>query len=174
VARSHGVARVHALRVGVPRLTTRRLLLHPLTVDEARVVRTGEAPRGCRFGEGYPLPDTYDGLRLFLRHEDERYGFNLIVRREDGLVIGEIGFAGPPKDGAVTIGYAIVPSARRRGYATEAIVAVSRWALAEPDVAEVRAQTLPDNEASVRALVRAGFSEQAPGGNLRRFALSGD
>jgi RimJ/RimL family protein N-acetyltransferase len=134
------------------------------------MIRGGEPLSGFPFAAGYPLPDTYDGLGLFIRHGDERFGFSLIVRREDGLVIGEIGFVGPPQRGAVMIGYAIVSSARRQGYATEAIAAVTGWALGEPAVEEVRAQTLPDNEASVRALLRAGFTEQPRGQKLRRFS----
>jgi ribosomal-protein-alanine N-acetyltransferase len=156
----------------VPDLWTARLLLHALTVVEARAIRVGEKLPERPFAPGYPLPDTFDGLGLFLGHGDERFGFSLLVRRADGLVIGEIGFVGPPRDGAVTIGYAIVPSARRRGYATEAISALSAWALGEPDVREVRAQTLPDNEPSIRALLRAGFVEDAPSGKVRRFVLS--
>jgi GNAT superfamily N-acetyltransferase len=157
----------------VPDLRTTRLLLRALSVGEARAVRTGETLPDLPFAEGYPLPDTYDGLGLFLDHGDERFGFSLIVRRRDGLVIGEIGFVRPPRNGAVMIGYAIVPSARRRGYATEAISALSAWALGEPDVRAVRAQTLPDNEPSIRALLRAGFVEDEPSGKLRRFVLSG-
>jgi RimJ/RimL family protein N-acetyltransferase len=69
------------------------------------------------------------------------------------------------------IGYGIVPGERRRGYATEAIRGLSRWALRQPGVGEVQAQTLPDNEPSARALLRAGFVEGEPGENVRRFAL---
>jgi GNAT superfamily N-acetyltransferase len=156
----------------VPELTTQRLVLHALTVDEARTIRSGGTLGACPFAAGYPLPDTYDGLGLLLQHADERWGFSLIVRREDGLVIGEIGFVAPPREDSVAIGYAIVPSARRQGYATEAIVALSEWALREPGVREVRAQTLPDNEPSIRALLRAGFVEDAPSGKVRRFVLS--
>jgi RimJ/RimL family protein N-acetyltransferase len=158
----------------VPDLSTTRLLLRALSVEEARMVRSGTPPADHTFAAGYPLPDTYDGLGLFLRHGDERWGFSLIVRREDRLVIGEIGFVGTPQNGAVMIGYAIVPSARRQGYATEAIAALAAWALAEPDVEEVRAQTLPDNEPSVRALLGAGFAEQPPGQKLRRFSRIAD
>lgn len=154
----------------MPDLGTSRLLLRALAVDEAQAIRSGRLLPELPFAEGYPLPDTYDGLGLFIRHGDERWGFSLIVRREDGAVIGEIGFVGPPQRGAVMIGYAIVPIARRQGYGTEAIVAMSDWALAEPDVEEVRAQTLPDNEASARALLRAGFEEQPAGQKLRRFS----
>jgi [ribosomal protein S5]-alanine N-acetyltransferase len=157
----------------LPDLRTARLLLHPLTVVEAGAIRAGEKLPARPFAAGYPLPDTFDGLGLFLGQGDERFGFSLIVRRADGLVIGEIGFVGPPRDGAVTIGYAIVPSARRQGYATEAISALTAWALGESDVREVRAQTLPENEPSIRALLRAGFVEDAPSGKLRRFVLSG-
>lgn len=153
----------------MPLLTTARLLLRPLTIEEARKTRSGEAPEGLVFAAGYPLPDTYDGLGLFLRHGDERWGFSLVVRSEDGIVIGEIGFVGPPGGGAVMIGYAIVPSARRQGYATEAIAALSDWALAQREVSEVRAQTLPGNEASIRALLRSGFEETDGNEKLRRF-----
>jgi len=47
------------------------------------------------------------------------------------------------------------------------------WALAQPEVREVRAQTLPDNEASIRALLRAGFEETDGNERLRRFRRAG-
>jgi RimJ/RimL family protein N-acetyltransferase len=137
--------------------------------DEAEVLHSGQLPDGWVYADGYPLPDTKDGVGLFLRHGDRDYGFHFVVRQEDEQVIGEIGFVEPPQGGSVTIGYAIVPSARRRGYATEAIVAVTEWSLAQPDVTHVRAQTLPENEPSVRALRSAGFEEDEPGPRVRRF-----
>jgi RimJ/RimL family protein N-acetyltransferase len=158
----------------VPRLETPRLVLHPLAVDEASALHAGDALRGFEYAEGYPLPDTHDGVGLFLKHGVVDYGFHLIVRREDGQVIGEIGFVGPPQRRAVTIGYAIVPAARRQGYATEAVVALTAWAIAQPEVDEVKAQTLPDNEPSIRARKRAGYAEEPPLPKVRRFAYRGD
>jgi RimJ/RimL family protein N-acetyltransferase len=153
----------------VPDLETARLRLHALTADEAEVLGAGGLPAGWAYAPGYPLPDTRDGVGLYLKHRDRAYGFHYVVRREDDCVIGEIGFVAPPRRGVVTIGYAIVPSARRQGYATEAIGALASWSLRQPDVDHVRAQTLPDNEASVRALLRAGFEEDAPASRVRRF-----
>jgi len=115
------------------------------------------------------LPDTRDGVGLYLRHGDRAFGFHFVVGRENERVIGEIGFVAPPRRGVVTIGYAIVPSERRQGYATEAISALTEWSLEQPGVENVRAQTLPDNEASIRALLRAGFEEDEPGTKVRRF-----
>ena len=153
----------------MPDLETRRLRLHALTAEEGEVLHAGVLPEGWAYADGYPLPDTKDGVGLFLRHGNRDYGFHFVVRQADGQVIGEIGFVEPPQGGSVTIGYAIVPSARRRGYATEAIVAVTEWSLAQPDVIYVRAQTLPDNEPSMRALRSAGFEEDEPGARVRRF-----
>ncbi len=158
----------------MPDLATRRLLLRPLTLEEGRALQTGAGLAGWDFAPEYPLPDTGDGVSFLVRHGVEDFGFYLAVRRDDGLVIGEIGFVGPPRGGAVMIGYAVVPSARRQGYATEAIEALSAWALAQPGVGEVRAHTLPDNEPSVRALLRAGFVEQQRAAKVRRFALTAD
>ncbi len=153
----------------MPDLETTRLRLHALSADEAETLEGGGLPAGWTYARDYPLPDTKDGVGLYLRHGDRVYGFHFVVRREDERVIGEIGFVSPPRGGAVTIGYAIVPSARRRGYATEAIFALTEWALEQPGVENVRAQTLPDNEVSVKALLRAGFAEDDRSPRLRRF-----
>ena len=153
----------------MPDLETPRLRLHALAADEAEALAAGQLPAGWAYAPGYPLPDTRDGVGLYLRHGDQAYGFHFVVRLEDDLVIGEIGFVAPPRRGVVMIGYAIVPSARRQGYATEAIAALTAWSLAQPGVDRVRAQTLPDNEASIRALLRAGFEEDEPGAKVRRF-----
>ena len=153
----------------MPDLETSRLRLHALSADEAEVLGGGGLPEGWDYAPGYPLPDTRDGVGLYLRHRNRTYGFHFVVRLEDDRVIGEIGFVAPPRRGVVTIGYAIVPSARRRGYATEAIVVLTAWSLDQPEVDHVRAQTLPDNEASIRALLSAGFEEDDPASKVRRF-----
>jgi len=153
----------------VPDLETVRLRLHALDAEEAEALGGGQLPAGWTYAPDYPLPETKDGVGLYLRHGERDFGFHFVVRRADERVIGEIGFVAPPRNGAVTIGYAIVPSARGQGYATEAIVALSEWSLAQQGVEHVRAQTLPDNDASIRALLRAGFEEGEPGTKVRRF-----
>lgn len=148
-------------------------MLRALSVDEARAIRDGRTIPGLSFAEGYPLPDTPDGVGLFLRRAESTFGFFLVVRRDDGVVVGEIGFFGPPQRGAVTIGYAVVPGARRQGHATEAIRAVADWALAQPGVEEVRAMIERENEPSERALLRVGFVEVAATEKARSFSYRG-
>jgi RimJ/RimL family protein N-acetyltransferase len=81
-----------------------------------------------------------------------------IVHREDGLVVGTIGFKGPPDDaGMVEIAYGVVPAYQGRGYATEAAQAAIEVALGNADVRLVRAHTLPTPSASTRVLQKCGF-----------------
>ena len=84
-------------------------------------------------------------------------GFN-ILRRDDKVIIGNIGFKGPPStDGMVEIAYCVEDTWQGNGYATEAAEAVTLKALQQDSVRFVRAHTLPEPNASTRVLTKAGF-----------------
>ncbi|HEX2157791.1 MAG TPA: GNAT family N-acetyltransferase, partial [Actinomycetes bacterium] len=86
------------------------------------------------------------------------YGVYQLVRSGDDMVVGDIGFHGPPNPGgSVTVGYGLAPGARGQGYATEALRAVVAWALAQPEVAAVEADTTHANLPSQRVMERAGM-----------------
>jgi putative hydrolase of the HAD superfamily len=84
------------------------------------------------------------------------HGFS-VVRRESGEAIGSGGFKGPPCDGVVEIAYGVDSEYRSNGYATEIANALVTYALAFAEVDVVRAQTLPENRASQRVLMKCGF-----------------
>ncbi|WP_394939873.1 GNAT family N-acetyltransferase [Psychromicrobium sp. YIM B11713] len=110
----------------------------------------------------YPLDDELDALRFFLASPAlsvESAVFGLYsVHQESSHAVGGIGFFGPPDlEGAVTIGYGVVPSARGRGIASQAvaeIVEIARW----NQVRAVHAVTDLDNLASQRVLLKNGFT----------------
>ena len=83
------------------------------------------------------------------------------MRAFDGVVVGSIGFFGPPQDdhgvAETEIGYGLVPDARGHGAATEAL----RGMLLETDRlgVRVRAGVRPDNAPSLRVLAKCGFTE---------------
>ena len=58
----------------------------------------------------------------------------------------------------LTLGYALAPEVWGRGYATEAVSVMVRWAFALSHVAEIDASVQVDNAASRRVLEKAGFS----------------
>jgi len=99
------------------------------------------------------------------------YGHRQIVERESGLVIGGVGLFWPPADDRVEIGYGIVPSRQGRGYATEAVIALTEFALAHPAVRAVFADVERPNPASIRVLTKAGFRHHHTEGDTLRFLI---
>jgi [ribosomal protein S5]-alanine N-acetyltransferase len=98
---------------------------------------------------------------------EEAWGHRQVVERASGLVVGGIGFFGPPRGGEVEIGYGIVPSRQGRGYATEALRTMVAMAWADSRVRTVVAGTDPGNVASQRVLGNAGFRQVAAGSEFR-------
>ena len=81
-----------------------------------------------------------------------------MIERKDGTHVGELCFKGLKEDGSAEIGYGIGQAHRRRGYAAEAVNAVSEWALSQAGVFRIEAETEESNVASVKVLEKCGFS----------------
>ena len=85
-----------------------------------------------------------------------------IIRREGGVLVGNIGFHGEPGvnaagDGsALEIGYGILPEHRRQGYATEAVDALVGWARTQ-GIDHFVASVAPDNVPSLAIIRKLGF-----------------
>ncbi len=140
-------------------VTTPRFRLVVIGVDEARTMLAGG--REPSWHPDYPRRDDLDGIAM-AGPGDSPWRPRHIVRIVGDLVVGSIGFFGPPEpagDGVAEaeVGYGLVAEARNRGVASE----VLRALLAHTDAAgiRVRARTTPDNRASVRVLAKAGFTE---------------
>lgn len=102
------------------------------------------------------------------------WGPYAIVRTSDRRAIGGMGFhAAPDADGRAEMGYDLVPSARGNGYATEALKALTGWALAQPALTVLAATVDEDNAPSHAVVRRAGFTEAGSGEGLTRYVLRG-
>ena len=64
---------------------------------------------------------------------------------------------GPDENGEVEIGYGIHAGDRGRGYMTEACGALATWAVSQPGVRAVKAETGRGNLSSQHVLRRNGF-----------------
>ena len=149
-----------------------RLVLLPL--DVARRMVTAARPErqtlrpdsveGLSWHAEYPLHDSVDAVALALASHHAMTGkvsdpptwwvHHIVV---DGVVVGDIGFHGPPgPERTVEIGYSVVPAWRRRGVASRAcnLILQRAW----QDGAEiVIAETDHHNVASQAVLLRNGF-----------------
>jgi RimJ/RimL family protein N-acetyltransferase len=72
------------------------------------------------------------------------------------ILIGSMGYKGPPSDGAVEIGYSVVPSWQRRGLATEGSQALIEAAW-QRGAEVVLAHTFERLEPSIGVLHKLGF-----------------
>nr|WP_079175041.1 GNAT family N-acetyltransferase [Streptomyces malaysiense] len=143
-------------------LRTERLALTGVRPAAARDLALGGDGGFHWIGDG-PEEGTRDAARMLLKayeagvHRPEFTSFAL-VRTEDGRAVGALGFHGAPDEsGRVEIGYNLVGDARGQGYATEALRALSGWALARDDVRTLYARAQKANTASQGVLTRAGF-----------------
>ena len=154
---------IHERRPASIHLETEHLTLRPLPAEAAAALPRdrAEAARilGAKLEPDWPLDDIAGNLRLQATAPpgDELYGVWAVIERETGLVVGEIGFEGHPAVGTVETFFSVVPSRRRRGYASEAARALVGWAFQQPGVVHVHARCQPQNFASIATLERAGF-----------------
>lgn len=146
------------------RLVTERLWLVPLPVQAAQVLpgdrQSAARALGAPLSSEWPAPELEGVLRRHARAAQavERFGVWVMIEQASRTVVGDLGFHGPPDEvGTIEIGYAVVPSRRRRGYATEAAGALIAWVLSEPTVEAVVAGCKPDNVASIATLEGVGF-----------------
>jgi RimJ/RimL family protein N-acetyltransferase len=150
-----------------PTLTGRLVQVSPIHPPRARVFLASVPDDELPWEEGFPLPPVRAVLKTIVAADVVLGPFlaYVIVRRADGRAIGDAGFHGPPGPGrTLEIGYAVVPAARCRGAATEAVALLTEWALAQPMVERVIARVDRDNVASRRVLQRCWFR---PDGAIR-------
>ena len=123
----------------------------------------------ARFGEliGSAVPDGWPefpeaiGFTLAqLRtasEADRPWSMQLFVDAASGRLLGSGGFAAPPSDRTVEIGYEVAPEFRGQGYGTAAARALVERAVASGQVDHVLAHTLPGPNPSTGVLVSLGF-----------------
>lgn len=86
------------------------------------------------------------------------WGVWMVVRRQDGKVIGDAGFKGlPDSAGVVEIGYGIAAEAQNQGFATEAVNGLIEWAFRTGRVKQVIAECTHCNAASIKVLEKLGM-----------------
>jgi GNAT superfamily N-acetyltransferase len=145
-------------------LPTERLTLQGATPAAAADLGVGGDGGFEWLGDG-PFDGTREAAGMVLKayeagvHRPE-FGLFVLVRREDGLAVGGMGFHGvPDEEGRAEVGYDLVEGARGNGYATEALRALSKWALARDDVRSLFATVERDNAPSRAVIARAGFTQ---------------
>ena len=152
-------------------LITERLFLIPLREPGLQALIQRVADSDPETADAYR--EMLDGVR---QHPAQWLWYTAwgIYQNDSGDYVGDLCFKGLPENGQPEIGYGLDKEYWNQGYATEAVRAACRWALAQPGVTAVEAETDPANAASQAVLRKVGF---VPSGTVGeegpRFILRG-
>jgi RimJ/RimL family protein N-acetyltransferase len=84
------------------------------------------------------------------------YGMFVVEDRSTGAFVGRVGALRPPRWPAFEIGWSLAPSARGKGYATEAAAAAIGWSFASFPLDRIVSIIDPRNAASRKVAERLG------------------
>jgi [ribosomal protein S5]-alanine N-acetyltransferase len=117
---------------------------------------------------GSPVPEGWpefpEAIGFTLEHlqdapeADRAWSMQFFVDGPTGRLVGSGGFATPPVERTVEIGYEVAPEFRGQGFGTAAAQALVDRAVASGEVDHVLAHTLPGPNASTGVLVSLGFT----------------
>lgn len=150
-------------------LTTGRLVLKELEPEDIDTVTAICQDPAIQKWTMVPAPYTRDDAEAFITGiapanraagTDAVFG---LYQATDGSLLGAIGLHDiTPGDGRMVshaeIGFWLAPPARGRGFMTEAVRAVCRWAFAELGLDRIEWTAFVPNEESRRVALRAGFT----------------
>ena len=132
-------------------LETKRLRIYLATQEEMTALIEQQTDDELRTA----YREMLDGC---LQHPEQWEWYAIwMIESKDGKHIGDLSFKGLGPDGAAEIGYGISEAHQGKGFASEAVDAAVKWALRQPGVRCVEAETDPDNRASQRVLEKCGF-----------------
>lgn len=120
---------------------------------------------------GSPAPDGWpefpEAIGFTLEHlqtapeSDRAWSMQFFVDAASGRLLGSGGYAAPPVDRTVEIGYEIAPEFRGQGFGSAAARALVERAVASGEIDHVIAHTLPGPNPSTGVLVALGFDHVA-------------
>ncbi len=150
------------------KLTSQRLNILALSGDEVGLLAADLASLQAKLGLVYKGEAIIGHLLEVTKQQAKAIAadnknvlwntFWLFVLKEENTAIGSACFKGAPDaSGAVEIGYGTNELFQNKGYTSEAVGALCRWAFTQPDVKTVLAETDKSNLASHRVLEKNGF-----------------
>jgi RimJ/RimL family protein N-acetyltransferase len=103
----------------------------------------------------------YAGMWVMTGH-----GFWAVEEKASGRLVGEVGVMEARRDiepgfeGEPEVGWALIPAAQGKGYASEAVAAVLAWADRHVDAPKQVCIISPENTPSIRVAEKFGFRER--------------
>lgn len=152
-------------------IETERLILRPLTYEQlikySKSDNSLEAELNLEKSPRSISPELLEaldyGILPNVADEQQNYLFSTlwtIILKESKKMVGDVCFKGEPNiDGEIEISYGTHFEFRRKGYMTEAVGEMLKWAKMQSNVMKILANTEKNNLSSQRVLRINGFSQ---------------
>jgi len=146
-------------------LQSERLILTPASAGFVQAILDRDCVKAGALHQ-ITVPPTWpgsreamDGLTWHLRAlqadpSEVPWRIHLVILKEDRIAIGSVNLKGAPKNGEVEIGWGVLPSMRRMGFATESVGAMLAWLDQQPEVRRITATIDDLNSAAQREATR--------------------
>lgn len=138
-------------------IETARLLLRPVTMDDAEDMFEWVSDPAVNRYMPYPLYHSIEQVRVYISTIPEDANEFAFCLKETGKVIGAGSVHYDPERNAYELGYNLSRKYWGSGYATEASEAMIRWAHDELGVHDFCANHANANAASANVLKKCGF-----------------
>jgi RimJ/RimL family protein N-acetyltransferase len=134
-------------------------MLLPLEDEDFTLLLNGCGPLGLKLPvESIESPEVLDMLRSLAQSIRQIFSPATWLIGSVEEIVGMCSLVRPPSDGGIDIGYGIAEARRPRGFASDGVGALLKWAHNDVRVNSVRAETSVHNLPSQRVLERNAFA----------------
>jgi RimJ/RimL family protein N-acetyltransferase len=164
-------------------IETERLILKPLTHEQLikyiRLDNSLETELNLNETSRTISPELKDALEHTIlpnmADPSKNYLFSTlwtVISTEENKMVGDICFVGEPNtEGEVEIGYGTYKEFRKRGFMTEAVAGIIKWAEKQPNIRSIIASTDKSNIDSYSILERNNFIKSGETETLYNWRL---
>lgn len=132
-------------------IETKRIKMYPASREQMEKIIAAETSEELKVA----YSEMLEGC---LQHMDEWEWYAMWnIELMNGTRVGDLNFKGLDENGVTEIGYVISKEYQGQGYATEAVKAVTEWALQKNNVTAIEAETDVNNIISQKVLAKCGF-----------------
>lgn len=142
-------------------LDTERLMLRPITIDDAQDVFEYSCGKNVGINAGWKphetIEETIEIMNMIFINQESVFG---IVLKENNKLIGSVGLIKDPKreyEKVKMLGYAIGEAYWGRGYMTETVKKIVRYGFNYYKLDMISAYCFPHNKRSKHVLNKCGF-----------------
>jgi len=143
---------------------TERLIIRPVTIEDApfiyQLVNSPKWLQNIGDRKVYSVTDAERYIASKITAQFERLGFGnyMVIKKEDGKLLGNCGLYDRPGLEGVDLGFAFLEEHEGQGYGFEAASRLKQAAKADFGLIQLQAITIKSNISSQRLLTKLGFT----------------